>query len=343
MAKNSKATVRKISEITGFSPATVSNALNMKRGVNAETAEQIFRVAAELGYSFSPKGLSCIKFVQFRRTGDIIDNSQFHPAVIDGVEAAAREIGLETRYILLNRSAPDYEGQVKQILADHHCGIILLATEMQEEDFPAFHRCKCPLVLLDGWSEKLSFDGVLINNYDAVRHAMDALLNKGHRRIGYVCGNVRIKAFRDRELGFRQALFEAGIDVNPNWIVTVGTRAEPAFGDMLAWLDQNDDLPTAFFVDNDLIAYSVMRALRERNIRIPEDISVVGFDDLQYSAVSCPELSTVHVYRHAMGREAVRRLEQLAEYPGARKFKIEGLTEYIERRSVKDLAAGEAR
>lgn len=341
MVKNAKATVRKISELTGFSPATVSNALNRKRGVNPTTAEQIFRVAEELGYAPAPRGLSCIKFVQFRRTGDILDNSPFHPTVIEGVEEAAKEIGLETRYILLNRASPDYDVQVKQLLSDPHCGVILLATEMQEEDFPVFHRCKCPLVLLDGWSDKLAFDGVLINNYGAVCRAMDALLSKGHRRIGYVRGSVRIKAFRDRELGFRHSLFEAGISSNPAWVVTVGTRTEQAFEDMLAWLDENDDLPTAFLCDNDLIAHSVMHALRERGIQIPEDVSVIGFDDLQYSAVSSPELSTVHVFKHAMGQEAVRRLAWLAENPKAQKFKIEGLTEYVERKSVKDLSARE--
>lgn len=99
MKTGNKPSVKRISEITGFSPATVSNALNMKRGVNKDTAERIFQVAGELGYFTGSKSLKSIKFVQFRRSGGIIDDSPFHPAVIEGVEEAARENGLATIYI----------------------------------------------------------------------------------------------------------------------------------------------------------------------------------------------------------------------------------------------------
>ena len=92
-----KISIRKISEITGFSPATVSNALNHKRGVNKETAEQILKTAEELGYHTGEK-IRRIRFVIFRRNGLIIDDSPFHPAVIEGVERQAKLMGLETLF-----------------------------------------------------------------------------------------------------------------------------------------------------------------------------------------------------------------------------------------------------
>lgn len=182
MKTGNKPSVKRISEITGFSPATVSNALNMKRGVNKDTAERIFQVAGELGYFTGSKSLKSIKFVQFRRNGGIIDDSPFHPAVIEGVEEAARENGLATIYIRLNYTAPDYLEQVSQLTSDSNGGVILLATEMLEEDFDPFMHCKCPIILLDGWCERQPFNGVLINNIDSAQNAVGHLIARGTGR-----------------------------------------------------------------------------------------------------------------------------------------------------------------
>lgn len=336
MKTGNKPSVKRISEITGFSPATVSNALNMKRGVNKETAERIFQVAGELGYFTGSKSLKSIKFVQFRRNGGIIDDSPFHPAVIEGVEEAARENGLATIYIRLNYSAPDYAEQVSQIISDSNGGVILLATEMLEEDFDLYLNCKCPLILLDGWCERQPFNGVLINNIDSAQNAVHYLIERGHREIGYVRGSFRIKAFQARECGYRQALVEHGIELDPDWCVTVGTKTDSAYVGMLKYLDTGPTLPTAFFVDNDLIAFGVMRALKERGYRVPEDVSIVGFDDLPYCTVSSPALTTIHVNKRTMGWESVRRLITMMDDPNTGIFKIESCTEFIERESVID-------
>ena len=337
MSSNKKPSVKRISEITGFSPATVSNALKSKRGVNKETAERIFQVAEELGYSVGTKGLKSIKFVQFRRDGAIIDDSPFHPAVIEGVEEAARASGLDTIYIRLDYNAPDYDDQVARIVSDPNGGVILLATEMLEEDFDPFMECQCPLILLDGWCERLHFNGVLIDNLDASMFAVRYLINKGHRKIGYIRGASRIKAFVARSIGYSHVLMENNLELNPDWIVTVGTKTESAYRGMLQWLDQKKPLPTAFFVDNDLIAFGVIRALKERGIRVPEDVSVVGFDDLPYCTVSTPALTTIRVHKRSMGWEAVRRLMTMMDHPNAGKFKIESCSDFVERESVRDL------
>lgn len=337
MAPNKKPSVKRISEITGYSPATVSNALNMKKGVNKETSDRIFQVAEQLGYSTGSKSLKSIKFVQFRRDGAIIDGSPFHPAVIEGVEEAAKASGLSTIYIRLNYDAPDYEEQVKNIISDPNGGVILLATEMLEQDFDAFLGCQCPLILLDGWCERLHFNGVLIDNLDAAMCAVRYLIEKGHRKIGYVRGSSRIKAFEARSVGYVHTLMQHGLEVNPEWTVTVGTKTESAYQGMLEWLEQKKPLPTAFFVDNDLIAFGVMRALKEKGVRIPEDVSVVGCDDLQFSAVSSPALTTIRVHKHSMGWESVRRLLTMMDHPDAGKFKIQSCTDFVERDSVRDI------
>lgn len=337
MSAKGKPSVKQISEATGFSPATVSNALNMKRGVNKETLERIFRVAEEMGYSVGSKGIKSIKFVLFRKNGLIIDGSTFHPEVIEGVEQAAKENGLATMFVRLDADAPDYEEQVGKLAMDVSCGVILLATEMQQEDFEPFRSFKCPLVLLDGWCDGMYFDGVLINNSESAALAVRHLIEKGHRRIGYIGGDFRIQAFRSREAGYRRAMLENGLKPNAEWQVTVGTRLETAYEDMLLHLEREPSLPTAFFADNDLIALGAMKALTEKGYRVPEDVSLVGIDNLPYSAISNPPLTTIQVHKQSMGREAVERLLSILERPQDARIKLECCTSFIERESVKTI------
>ena len=106
------------------------------------------------------------------------------------------------------------------------------------------------------------------------------------------------------------------------------------------FLEGNPKLPTAYFADNDIIALGAMRALQEKGIRIPEDVSVVGFDDIPFGAVSTPELTTIHVYKQELGKVAVRRVLDHVQYPGRHeKMKIQISTKFVERGSVKNLDA----
>lgn len=332
-----KPSVKKISEATGFSQATVSNALSGRRAVNSETARVIFETADRLGYDTSVNSMRSIKFVVFRKSGLIIDDSNFHPAVIEGVDKEAARCGLETIYCRLERNAPDYEEQVGKLLSDSTSGIILLATEMEQEDFRPFADCKNPLVLLDGWSETYQMNGVCIDNIDSAFDVVSYLYNKGHRKIGYVRGDFRIKAFEDRETGYRRALYKHGLTPDPKYQITVGTRTDTAMEDMKKWLDGSRSVPTAFFVDNDRISYGVIQALKQAGYDVPGDVSVFGFDDLVFSAVCNPQLSTVHVYKQEMGCEAVRRLISMMDGSRDVKFKTEVCTSLVERESVKDI------
>lgn len=331
-----KVSVRKISEVTGFSPATVSNALNRKKGVNKETAEKIFEAAEKLGYHSGEK-ITKIKFVIFRRNGLIIDESAFHPAVIEGVEKQAKEMGYETVFTYVDINDPESRTQIKGITEDTSAAVVLLGTEMLEEDFKLFADAKCHIILLDGWSDIFFFDAVLISNTDAACRAMEYLVEKGHRRIGYIGGDFRIQAFKYREIGYRRVMEKYRLPVEDGYQVLVGTKIETAYEKMKEYLEHNKELPTAFFSDNDIIAIGAMRALQEKGYRIPEDVSVVGFDDLNFGLVSNPPLTTVHVYKREMGEIAVRELAEAMQNKNKMKCKIQVCTEFIERGSVRDV------
>ncbi len=337
-----KVSIRKISEDTGFSMSTVSNALNRKKGVNKETAQKILSAAQKLGYRMG-EDITKIRFVIFRRDGRIIDESFFHPAVIEGVEHQAKLMGYEMVFCYVDIHDEDYQERIADILTDMQSAVILLGTEMLEEDYEPYAKAKNRIILLDGRSEKYAFDSVLINDTEAVVEAMEYLVGKGHTNIGYLRGESRIQAFRSREKGYYQVMNQHGYPVRPEYIATVGTKIETAYQKMKEYLGSAKELPTAFFADNDVIAIGSMQAIKECGYQVPEDVSVIGFDDVSYGIVSDPPLSTVHVYKQELGARAVRELLSDDGRNSEAKVKIQVCAEFVERGSVKELNGGYGR
>ena len=307
-----KVSIRDLSKMTGFSPATVSNALNHKKGVNKETAEEIFRVAKETGY-LSANAVTKIRLLIFKKNGLIIDDTPFFQSLIEGFEEDCHRLGYEMVISRADQREPDYLNQVQEILREQGAAVVVLATEMMDGDLEPFRNPPCPLVILDHWSESMELNAVLINNADAARMITEHVLDYGHTEVGYLRGSFRIKGFRSRFVGFQTALKKRRLPYREEYTVTLGTSMNDAYQDMLQYLKKNPKLPTAFFADNDMIALGAMKALQERGYRIPEDVSIVGFDDLSFSAISSPALTTLRVPNKEMGKIAVRRLVELVE------------------------------
>ena len=154
-----KVSVEKISETTGFFTGDCLNALNRKKGVNKETSAEIFRVAKELGYIPENK-IAKIKFVIYKRTGGIIDDSPFFNLLIDGVEKECRKFGYEMVICHLDRKAADYEEQVRWLINDTASAVILLGTEFMGDDIELYRGAKCPFLLFDYFDSEMRMDGV---------------------------------------------------------------------------------------------------------------------------------------------------------------------------------------
>lgn len=331
-----KANIKQISEITGFSAATISNALNHKKGVNRKTAETIFRVAKEIGY-ISENKISKIKLVAYKRNGLIIDDSPFFSVMLKGVETECRASGYEMVMCNLDRNDPDFQHRLDEVMNDSSCGIILLGTELLDDEFPKFLKGQAPMVLLDCWSSNFPTDAVLINNADSVTNAVQYLVNKGHKKIGYLRGKFRIKAFTSRFTGYTRALSKNNLPLDNKMIFTVSTTMDGAYHNMVEHLQKKPELPTAFFADNDMIAFGCIKALQEFGYRIPEDISIIGFDDLPFCEISSPRLTTIKVFKYEMGQMAVRRVIELIKNESKISAKTQICTEFVERDSVADL------
>ena len=333
-----KISVREISRRTGYSPATVSNALNNKRGVSNETANEIRRVAADLGYRRSGK-LKQVQFVMGRNSGRMLDEGSFRLAVVNGVEEEARANGLTVSYITVELSDSETcKRELAKIMGDPSAGIILLGTEMTQRDYDLFAHSPVPLVLVDGQSDNHFFESILFSNEGSAYRAVRHLVRNGHRQIGYLAGKLRIRNFPLRERGYERALAEVGIRPNPKFRVSLGTdKMESAYHDMLAWLETKPEMPTAFFAENDALAVGAMKALAESGFDIPGDISMVGFDDVEFASIVHPSLTSVHVPRTDIGRIAVRKLIEQVEHPTPYTCVTHMSTTFVERESVRPL------
>ncbi|MBC8570427.1 LacI family DNA-binding transcriptional regulator [Zongyangia hominis] len=331
-----KVSIKKLSELSGFSPATVSNVLNGKKGVNKDTAELIMKIARDSGY-LSENRMTSIKLVVLKKHGWVLSDTPFFSSLIEGVEQGSRNAGYDTIICNLSAQSDDFDERLEQVLTDPGSGILLLATELSGEDVMAFSRAVAPVVVLDASFENLPFDTVLINNTDSVCGSVTGLIEGGHREIGYLKSSVRIQNFLYREIGYRRALERADLTADPKFTAALTPTMEGAYKDMARYLERAPKLPTAFFADNDIIALGAMKALKEHGCRIPEDVSVIGFDDLPFCEISSPSLSTIRVFKQEMGQMAVGRLIDKMKSPGKVVSKIQIGTEYIQRDSVRVL------
>lgn len=307
--KMGRVSIRDIAAATGYSPATVSNVLNKKGNVGAKASSIILDAVQRMGYHRANQ-LERVIFAVARVTGRIVDVSPFHPGVYAGIERGAKALSLKASMMTLDLTNPaTRRDAIAELAKNTNAGIILLATEMTSDDeYALFEDFDLPLVVVDGWSDKLALDCVTIANEPAAYRATTLLAENGHERIGYAGSNIRIKNFPQRERGFRHVLEDMRLPFDEGNRVLVDPSPEQGYLELCAWLDTKPELPTAFFCDNDLVAAGLIRALGSRGVRVPDDVSIMGFDDEQLCQVLQPTLSSVHVPRHKMGEMAVRRL-----------------------------------
>lgn len=329
-----------IANIVGVSPATVSNALNDRKGVSEDTKQKILKIAKESGYfkeSTINNTQKSIRFIIYKKHGLVVSDTPFFSSLIEGIENECRNQGYHLLISHVYHS--ECEDIINMVHADHSQGLIILATEMSLDDLTSFREVSIPIVLLDSHFKGEDFDCVLINNMDASYKATKYLVEKGHTQIGHLHSAVFINNFNERKMGFRDALYDCKIDFNPQFDFFLEPTMEGSYRDMKIQLEKDDiKLPTAFFADNDIIAFGAMRAMKERDIKIPQDVSIVGFDDMPFCEITSPRLTTIKVFKQDIGGAAVRRLLYNIEFGRDRiTQKIEVNTELMIRDSVLEL------
>lgn len=329
-----------IAQTLGISSATVSLALNNKPGVSEITKQKIFQMVHDLGYTELLPDTSnknnIIQFIIYKSSTVIVSETPFFFQLMEGIQMRCKHYGHSLMVSYIN----EYTNTVEQItsIIDKNCaGIILLATEMTTEDLVPFSNISLPLVILDGYFESAKRDCIVINNTQGAYEATEYLIKNGHTQIGYLKSNIRIKNFQARYQGFEKALDSNKLTLNTQFVFKLGSSTETTCVAMRKYLNSHRTMPSAFFAENDMIALGVIKALKEYGYRIPEDISVIGFDNTPLAEVIEPELTTIHVPKQRLGVLAVDRLITCIKESPEEYIKLEIGTTLIKRNSVKDL------
>ena len=332
-------TAKELAHLLQLSESAVSLALNDKPGVSRETRKRVLDAAREHGYDFSRKAIAnekkkgAICFAVYRKSGAVVGDTPFFSELTDGISVSCRREGFECmiRYLYEDE---DLREQIYDLREAHFAGAIVLATEMEEQTLSLFDSVGIPLVFLDAYFDRPEYNFILINNSQGAYQATKYLIRKCRVQPGYMRSSYWISNFEARADGFYKAIREAGMSTSGSPVFRLTPSQEGAYADMKELLAAGEKPVPCYFADNDLIAIGAMQALKEAGYRIPEDVSVVGFDDISSSEYVSPPLTTIQVPKFSLGETAVARVAQIIEGRNSNPLKIEVFTRLIRRKSV---------
>lgn len=334
-------TAKELAKILNLSPAAISMALNNKPGVSTKTKHKIIDTAKQYGFDFSKleykeqnsplKGT--LNLIIYKKSGAVISDSPFFTDVFEGVNEGCKayNYNLNIKYVY---DREDAESSLKEIEPNTK-GIILLGTEMMPSDYEPFSKFKLPIVVLDTYFETINSNYVLINNTQGAYLATNFLIKRCKSQPGYLRSAYPIGNFNERANGFYQALRANGMSPSKSIVHSLSPTIDGAYADMCCFLDQHEDLASCYFADNDVIACAAIKAFKEYGYQIPNDISVIGFDDTPVCNYIVPTLTTIQVSKQYLGKTAAARLVQIIDEKQYTYAKIEISTQLIVRNSVK--------
>ena len=301
MALSSKPTIRDVAAEAGVSISTVSRVLNGSPAVNEDSRRRVTEAAKGLGYRKPERrGRTHEQLAAIALVTNSIDNPYFLP-LIQGVDATAQTHGLHTLIITNPEEAPIDLSSVERLQRGGVAGIIQIGIG-QDHLLKALAEQEFPLVVLNHRLEDTTVSCIDASDQAGAFQATTYLAKLGHRRIAFVQGPRGVAGADLRYAGYRKALSESGIEFDAHLVCRGEFRyedAKEAVGNLL----DGDRSFTALFCANDLMAFGALAALADRGIRVPEDVSVVGFDDI--GLAEAVQLTTVAQPIHELGRNAV--------------------------------------
>ena len=310
-------TVKDVAKLAGVSATTVSLVMNGKSGISQETRTRVMQAAKTLKYSQrsarTAKGdaLGTLRFLKIAKHGHTVnrDHNTFISDYIDGMSREASASGYKLE--IVSFEGEPAEAIVSSLAGTSVDGLIVLGTELTEQDIKLLQTLPTPLVVIDSFFDVLECNFVNMNNKDAVYKIIAYFVECGFRNIGFIASNVQTVNFQLRKEAFVEGMKAFGLNFSTRDIVTVDSTYDGAYQDMLSKLNNGLVVPECYFCTNDIITYGCIKALREFNVRIPQEISVIGFDNLPMSATMEPPLTTIDVSKTKIGYLAIRLLDEL--------------------------------
>ncbi|BCL69325.1 HTH-type transcriptional repressor purR [Vibrio nigripulchritudo MADA3029] len=332
------ATIKDVARLAGVSTTTVSHVINKTRFVAEATQEKVKKAVDELNYAPSAVARS-LKCNTTRTIGMLVTQSSnpFFAEVVDGVESYCYRQGYT---LILCNTGGIYEKQrdyIRMLAEKRVDGILVMCSDLTEDlrEMLDAH-ASIPKVIMDWGPESSQADKIIDNSEEGGYLATKYLLENGHTDIACLTGHEEKVACIERVEGYKRALNEFGVEFNQERILVGNFECDTAViaADKILAMDKR---PTAVFCFNDLMALGVISRLQENGLRVPDDISIIGYDNIELSGYFSPPLTTVHQPKRRVGKTAFEILLQRIKDKEHDKRIFEMHPEIIERSSVKKL------
>ena len=321
-------TIREIAHIANVSPATISLVLNNKPGVSETKRQEILQLLNELNYSTTqrkkhPKQVrKDLLFLKFIKTGFLVEeNAGFISRIMDSIECECSYYNYALR---IQVESKNLETAIRNIDYTSIDGIFVIGTELDTCDYPILEKIQVPYVVIDNSMPNFPCNSITMANEEMVNIAVQHLSTMHPSEVGYIHSLFQAQNFEERAKGFKSAVQRFGLQFNPSGMFLIEPTLSGSYSGMKKYLEKGAHIPGFLFADNDTLAIGCMKALQEFGYKVPEDIKIVGFDDIYLSATCTPPLTTVHVQRTMIGRYAVLLLndEITTHNPGNIKIRI---------------------
>lgn len=305
-----RVSIKDIARTAGVSHSTVSRALNDSSLVSETTRDRIKCLADQMGYS--PNTLARSLVTRYTNTVGVVVTTitdPFMSEVVKGIQTTADEYDY-TVILCSSEETPEREMAAVEMLRSKRVdGVICIASRIGAVYLEHLERIDAPVVIINNHNERMGRypHTISVDNHHGGYLAARHLVQQGYQRIAYVSGPVAVNhsSSRDRLGGYRQALMEAGIEPEPGLVVE-GNGCPDGGERAFRYLAALDELPTAMFCYNDMTAMGLMHAAGRAGLSVPEDLAVVGYDDILLASYLSPPLTTVSQPKVEMGQEAMR-------------------------------------
>ena len=300
--------IKKVAEHAKVSTATVSRLINKTSYISPETAKKVWSAIEELGYypNINARGLASGRSLLLGLiVSDIVN--PFFPELVKSFEEYAVEKGYEIITANTNYDAARTAMRVRSLIERRVDGVAVMTSEMDQTLIDELSTRGIPIVFLDTGAVQENISNVRIDYETGISEAVNHLLELGHRRIGFISGPHGLKSAKIRRSAFLKFLRKKGI-IEEKELVTTGDYKINGGKAAMNRLLELAVRPTAVLASNDLMAIGALQALRTHNLRVPQDISLIGFDDIALTESTDPPLTTVNVSRVKVAESAFKSL-----------------------------------
>lgn len=306
-----------IAEMAGVSKAAVSFALNGKPGVSESTRKKIFKIIKEQDYEplrkhkkGSVRKLVSISLIIIQDRKGMMNRSYaslpFFDTLVSSLTQNIGGFGGQVKIVQLDINHLKDDLIKENAIQDSKASIVL-ATDLDKKQVELINQKLENVIFIDNYFEDVNADFVSIDNFQGAYQAGKYILSKGYRKVGYVASNHAISNFTQRRSGFRQALVEEQIKIPPEFVF--GLNPTELRGALPHFIHLNKVFPDVFFCENDYMALRLLKELTRQRIRIPEDVAIMGFDDIFEDTMVTPELTTMHVPIAQIVSQAINQLQ----------------------------------